>query len=88
MLEASDADSVADYVVFNITTPPRAGEVQKKRRWERAGWLVNKFQQSDLYKVRNCNFTRHSYKRSVELFCNFRSKSLKPHLKIFFLFLL
>ncbi|XP_076812238.1 FRAS1-related extracellular matrix protein 1-like isoform X1 [Clavelina lepadiformis] len=49
MLEASDADSSADFIQFNITTPPRAGEVQKKRKWERAGWSVGNFQQSDLY---------------------------------------
>uniref|UniRef100_H2YA41 C-type lectin domain-containing protein n=1 Tax=Ciona savignyi TaxID=51511 RepID=H2YA41_CIOSA len=50
MLEAHDADSSADYIKFNITKLPVAGEVQKRRNWERAGWAVNKFQQSDLYK--------------------------------------
>ena len=51
MLEASDADTAPDYVTFNITSPPRAGEVQKRRAWERAGWAVDSFQQLDLYKV-------------------------------------
>lgn len=51
MLEASDADTASDYITFNITTPPRAGEVQKKRKWERAGYSVNHFLQSDLYQV-------------------------------------
>ena len=51
MLEASDADTAPDYIVFNITSPPRAGEVQKKRKLERAGWSVHQFQQSDLYQV-------------------------------------
>nr|XP_018668634.1 FRAS1-related extracellular matrix protein 1 isoform X2 [Ciona intestinalis] len=49
MLEAHDADSSADYIKFNITKLPSAGEIQKRRKWERAGWFVDKFQQSDLY---------------------------------------
>jgi len=52
MLEASDADSSPDYIRFNITRAPRAGQVQKKRNWERVGWRVDSFEQKDLYKVR------------------------------------
>ena len=51
MLKASDADSAADYITFNITVPPEAGEIQKRRKWERSGWRVDTFQQSDLYQV-------------------------------------
>lgn len=30
MLQASDMDSSDDYIVFNITKPPQAGEIMKK----------------------------------------------------------
>jgi len=66
MLEASDADTVADYVTFNITVPPRAGEIQKRRAWERVGWAVNSFQQLDLYKV-HYHVTTTFYFKSIIL---------------------
>ena len=52
LLEASDLDSDPAFITFNITRPPMAGEVQKKRGWEKVGWSVDSFVQSDLFQVR------------------------------------
>ena len=52
LLEASDLDSDAAFITFNITRPPVAGEVQKKRDWETVGWRIDQFPQSDLFQVR------------------------------------
>ncbi|KAF3697512.1 FRAS1-related extracellular matrix protein 1 [Channa argus] len=48
-LQASDMDSSDDYILFNITRPPQAGEVMKIPRPGLTGYPVNHFLQKDLF---------------------------------------
>ncbi|XP_063107425.1 FRAS1-related extracellular matrix protein 1 isoform X3 [Cavia porcellus] len=48
MLRASDMDSSDDYIFFNITKPPRAGEIMKKPGPGLIGYPVPGFLQRDL----------------------------------------
>ncbi|XP_077981131.1 FRAS1-related extracellular matrix protein 1-like [Glandiceps talaboti] len=54
MLHASDADSSDDYITFQITKPPIAGEILKKYSWQSYGYPVNKFTQKDLFQGLIC----------------------------------
>ncbi|KAA8582572.1 hypothetical protein FQN60_006243 [Etheostoma spectabile] len=47
-LQASDLDSSDDYILFNITRPPRAGELMKRPTSGLAGYPVSHFLQKDL----------------------------------------
>ncbi|XP_037613686.1 FRAS1-related extracellular matrix protein 1a isoform X1 [Sebastes umbrosus] len=47
-LQASDMDSSDDYVLFNITRPPQAGEVMKMPTSGLTGYPVSHFLQKDL----------------------------------------
>ncbi|XP_038026306.2 FRAS1-related extracellular matrix protein 1 isoform X7 [Anas platyrhynchos] len=49
MLQASDMDSSDDYIVFNITKPPQAGEIMKKPGPNLIGYPVSSFLQRDLF---------------------------------------
>ncbi|XP_077004270.1 FRAS1-related extracellular matrix protein 1 isoform X3 [Tamandua tetradactyla] len=49
MLRASDMDSSDDYIFFNITKPPEAGEIMKKPGPGRIGYPVPGFLQRDLF---------------------------------------
>ncbi|XP_058157866.1 FRAS1-related extracellular matrix protein 1 [Dasypus novemcinctus] len=49
MLRASDMDSSDEYIFFNITTPPRAGEIMKKPGPGLIGYPVPGFLQRDLF---------------------------------------
>ncbi|XP_053909979.1 FRAS1-related extracellular matrix protein 1 [Cuculus canorus] len=49
MLHASDIDSSDDYILFNITKPPQAGEIMKKPGPNLIGYSVNSFLQRDLF---------------------------------------
>ncbi|XP_040397310.1 FRAS1-related extracellular matrix protein 1 isoform X2 [Cygnus olor] len=49
MLQASDMDSSDDYIVFNITKPPQAGEIMKKPGPDLIGYPVSSFLQRDLF---------------------------------------
>uniref|UniRef100_A0A670ZH00 FRAS1 related extracellular matrix 1 n=1 Tax=Pseudonaja textilis TaxID=8673 RepID=A0A670ZH00_PSETE len=49
MLRASDMDSSDDYILFNITRSPRAGEIMKKPKTDFIGYPVTKFLQKDLF---------------------------------------
>uniref|UniRef100_A0A2K6GRG7 FRAS1 related extracellular matrix 1 n=1 Tax=Propithecus coquereli TaxID=379532 RepID=A0A2K6GRG7_PROCO len=49
MLRASDVDSSDDYVFFNITKPPQAGEIMKKPGPGLIGYPVPGFLQRDLF---------------------------------------
>ncbi|XP_054253766.1 FRAS1-related extracellular matrix protein 1 isoform X2 [Indicator indicator] len=49
MLHASDMDSSDDYILFNITKPPQAGEIMKKPGPNLIGYSVSSFLQKDLY---------------------------------------
>ncbi|XP_053788703.1 FRAS1-related extracellular matrix protein 1 [Vidua chalybeata] len=49
MLHASDMDSSDDYILFNITKPPQAGEVLKNPGPNLIGYSVNSFLQRDLF---------------------------------------
>ncbi|NXC10324.1 FREM1 protein, partial [Orthonyx spaldingii] len=49
MLRASDMDSSDDYILFNITKPPQAGEIIKKPGPNLIGYSVNSFLQRDLF---------------------------------------
>uniref|UniRef100_A0A8D0WFJ8 FRAS1-related extracellular matrix protein 1 n=1 Tax=Sus scrofa TaxID=9823 RepID=A0A8D0WFJ8_PIG len=49
MLRASDMDSSDDYVFFNITKPPQAGEIVKKPAPGLIGYPVPGFLQKDLF---------------------------------------
>lgn len=51
ILEALDEDSSSDFVKFNITNPPKAGMIQKRRQGDSTGWNVHQFEQQDLNKV-------------------------------------
>ncbi|XP_061620275.1 FRAS1-related extracellular matrix protein 1a [Phyllopteryx taeniolatus] len=47
-LQASDIDSSSDYILFNITRPPQAGEIMKFPGPGLTGYPVSKFLQRDL----------------------------------------
>ncbi|XP_023571612.1 FRAS1-related extracellular matrix protein 1 isoform X2 [Octodon degus] len=49
MLRASDVDSSDDYIFFNITKPPQAGEIMKKPGPGLIGYPVPGFLQRDLF---------------------------------------
>ncbi|XP_029140355.1 FRAS1-related extracellular matrix protein 1 [Protobothrops mucrosquamatus] len=49
MLHASDMDSSDDYILFNITRSPQAGEIMKKPKTDFLGYPVTKFLQKDLF---------------------------------------
>ncbi|KAG2466922.1 FREM1 protein, partial [Polypterus senegalus] len=49
MLQASDMDSCDDYILFNITQPPTAGEIRKKPGPLLTGYPVQRFLQRDLF---------------------------------------
>ncbi|KAH0628328.1 hypothetical protein JD844_009328 [Phrynosoma platyrhinos] len=49
MLQASDMDSSDDYILFNITKLPQAGEIMKKPEPYLTGYPVTKFLQKDLF---------------------------------------
>ncbi|XP_044612743.2 FRAS1-related extracellular matrix protein 1 isoform X8 [Equus asinus] len=49
MLRASDMDSSDDYIFFNITKPPQAGEIMKKPGPGLIGYPVPGFLQKDLF---------------------------------------
>ncbi|KAM5260469.1 FRAS1-related extracellular matrix protein 1 isoform 2-T9 [Hipposideros larvatus] len=49
MLRASDIDSSDDYIFFNITQPPQAGEIMKKPGPGLIGYPVPGFLQRDLF---------------------------------------
>ncbi|NXI94984.1 FREM1 protein, partial [Psophia crepitans] len=49
MLHASDMDSSDDYILFNITKPPQAGEILKKPGPNLIGYSVSSFLQRDLF---------------------------------------
>ncbi|XP_037347730.1 FRAS1-related extracellular matrix protein 1 isoform X2 [Talpa occidentalis] len=49
MLRASDMDSSDDYIFFNITKPPQAGEIMKKPGPGQIGYPVPGFLQRDLF---------------------------------------
>ncbi|XP_013821355.2 PREDICTED: FRAS1-related extracellular matrix protein 1 isoform X1 [Capra hircus] len=49
MLRASDVDSSDDYIFFNITKPPQAGEIMKKPAPGLIGYPVPGFIQRDLF---------------------------------------
>ncbi|XP_060618381.2 FRAS1-related extracellular matrix protein 1 isoform X3 [Anolis sagrei] len=49
MLQASDMDSSDDYILFNVTKLPLAGEIMKKPGPDLIGYPVTKFLQKDLF---------------------------------------
>uniref|UniRef100_A0A8B9NTL9 FRAS1 related extracellular matrix 1 n=1 Tax=Apteryx owenii TaxID=8824 RepID=A0A8B9NTL9_APTOW len=49
MLQASDMDSSDDYILYNITKPPHAGEIMKKPGPNLIGYPVSTFLQRDLF---------------------------------------
>ncbi|NXW50503.1 FREM1 protein, partial [Nyctiprogne leucopyga] len=49
MLHASDMDSSDDYILFNVTKPPQAGEIMKKPGPNLIGYSVSNFLQRDLF---------------------------------------
>ncbi|KAK1165439.1 FRAS1-related extracellular matrix protein 1b [Acipenser oxyrinchus oxyrinchus] len=49
MLLASDFDSSDDYILYRLTSPPRAGEIVKKHSPEHSGTPVLSFLQRDLF---------------------------------------
>ncbi|XP_060055572.1 FRAS1-related extracellular matrix protein 1 isoform X2 [Erinaceus europaeus] len=49
MLRASDMDSSDDYIFFNITKAPQAGEIMKKPLLGQVGYAVPGFLQRDLF---------------------------------------
>ncbi|XP_072716396.1 FRAS1-related extracellular matrix protein 1 isoform X1 [Ciconia boyciana] len=49
MLHASDMDSSDDYILFNITKPPQAGDIMKKPGPNLIGYSVSSFLQRDLF---------------------------------------
>nr|XP_008101362.1 PREDICTED: FRAS1-related extracellular matrix protein 1 isoform X1 [Anolis carolinensis] len=49
MLQASDMDSSDDYILFNVTKLPLAGEIMKKPAPDLIGYPVTKFLQKDLF---------------------------------------
>ncbi|KAM8930128.1 FRAS1-related extracellular matrix protein 1-like [Pelodytes ibericus] len=50
MLMASDLDSSDDYILYNITNPPRVGELVKRYSTESMGSPVSTFLQRDLFR--------------------------------------
>ncbi|XP_076828088.1 FRAS1-related extracellular matrix protein 1a isoform X2 [Brachyhypopomus gauderio] len=49
ILQASDMDSSDDYIMFNITRPPQAGEIMKMPGLGITGYPVMRFLQKDLF---------------------------------------
>uniref|UniRef100_A0A672V9V1 FRAS1-related extracellular matrix protein 1 n=1 Tax=Strigops habroptila TaxID=2489341 RepID=A0A672V9V1_STRHB len=49
MLHASDMESSDDYILFNITKPPQAGEIMKKPGPNLIGYSVSSFLQRDIF---------------------------------------
>ncbi|KAL7880187.1 hypothetical protein SRHO_G00024410 [Serrasalmus rhombeus] len=49
ILQASDMDSSDDYIMFNITRPPQAGEIMKMPGPGITGYPVTRFLQKDLF---------------------------------------
>ncbi|XP_067274903.1 FRAS1-related extracellular matrix protein 1a isoform X2 [Pseudorasbora parva] len=49
ILQACDMDSSDDYIMFNITRPPQAGEIMKMPGPGITGYPVNRFLQKDLF---------------------------------------
>ncbi|NXA48206.1 FREM1 protein, partial [Nothocercus julius] len=49
MLQASDMDSSDDYILYNITKPPHAGEIMKKPGPNMIGYPVSTFLQRDIF---------------------------------------
>uniref|UniRef100_A0AAR2M382 FRAS1-related extracellular matrix protein 1 n=1 Tax=Pygocentrus nattereri TaxID=42514 RepID=A0AAR2M382_PYGNA len=49
ILQASDMDSSDDYIMFNITRPPQAGEIMKMPGPRITGYPVTRFLQKDLF---------------------------------------
>ncbi|XP_066536604.1 FRAS1-related extracellular matrix protein 1a [Hoplias malabaricus] len=49
ILQASDMDSSDDYILFNITRPPQAGEIMKMPGPGITGYPVTRFLQKDLF---------------------------------------
>ncbi|XP_010217525.1 PREDICTED: FRAS1-related extracellular matrix protein 1 [Tinamus guttatus] len=49
MLQASDMDSSDDYILYNVTKPPHAGEIMKKPGPNLIGYPVSTFLQRDLF---------------------------------------
>ncbi|KAM8793121.1 FRAS1-related extracellular matrix protein 1 [Eudromia elegans] len=49
VLQASDMDSSDDYILYNITKPPHAGEIMKKPGPNLIGYPVSTFLQRDLF---------------------------------------
>ncbi|KAJ8008243.1 hypothetical protein DPEC_G00102780 [Dallia pectoralis] len=49
VLQASDMDSSDDYVLFNVTRPPQAGELMKIPGPGLTGYPVSRFMQKDLF---------------------------------------
>ncbi|KAK1796819.1 hypothetical protein P4O66_000910 [Electrophorus voltai] len=49
ILQASDMDSSDDYILFNITRPPQAGEIMKMAGPGITGYPVMRFLQKDLF---------------------------------------
>eukprot|EP00079_Xenopus_tropicalis_P015862 XP_004914006.1 PREDICTED: FRAS1-related extracellular matrix protein 1 [Xenopus tropicalis] len=50
MLMASDLDSSDDYILYNITKPPKAGELVKKFSTESSGIPISTYLQRDLFR--------------------------------------
>ncbi|XP_061108114.1 FRAS1-related extracellular matrix protein 1a isoform X1 [Conger conger] len=57
ILQASDMDSSDDYILFNITRPPQAGELMKIPAPGLTGYPVSRFLQKDLF--HSVMFYRH-----------------------------
>ncbi|XP_076144575.1 FRAS1-related extracellular matrix protein 1a isoform X3 [Alosa pseudoharengus] len=49
VLQAADADSSDDYILYNVTRPPRAGEIMKMPGPGVTGYPVSRFLQKDLF---------------------------------------
>ncbi|KAG1924545.1 FRAS1-related extracellular matrix protein, partial [Pimephales promelas] len=58
ILQACDMDSSDDYIMFNITRPPQAGEIMKMPGPEITGYPVTRFLQKDLF--HSIIYYRHS----------------------------
>ncbi|XP_061665126.1 FRAS1-related extracellular matrix protein 1a [Syngnathoides biaculeatus] len=57
-LQASDMDSSSDYILFNVTRPPQAGEIMKFPGPKLTGYPVSTFLQRDL--SRSMVYYRHT----------------------------
>ncbi|RXN31842.1 FRAS1-related extracellular matrix 1 [Labeo rohita] len=58
ILQACDMDSSDDYIMFNITRPPQAGEIMKMPGPGNTGYPVTRFLQKDLF--HSIIYYRHS----------------------------